>query len=148
MSQTYYKLWIHLIWSTKDREPLIGKELRQSIFEHIKDKAKREKIHLDSINGTADHVHCLVSLSPRISISELSNKLKGESSHWINAGKLTKGHFAWQNGYSVFSVSESQVDKVRSYIQSQEEHHRKISYTEEVEEFLKLFKVEYSNERT
>jgi putative transposase len=81
MPQTYCKLWIYLIWSTKDREPLIVKEICQSIFEHIRDKAKRERIHLDSINGTADHVHCLVSISPRIPISELSNKLKGESSH-------------------------------------------------------------------
>ena len=115
-------------------------KIRGKVFSHIKDKAKKEGYYLDSINGTIDHVHCLLSLNPKYCLSEVINKLKGESSHWINAEKLTKNHFAWQNGYSAFSVSESLVAKIRSYIRNQETHHAKLSFKEEVEKFLKLHK--------
>ena len=136
MSQTFYKLWIHLVWGTKDSQPLLAKDIRPLVFEHIKDKARLEGYHIDAINGVADHVHCLMSLPPRFSISEVVNKLKGESSHWINAEKLTKTHFAWQGGFGAFSVSESDIGRVREYIAKQEQHHAKQSYAEEVQEFL------------
>ena len=139
MSQTYYKLWIHLIWSTKDRRPLIQKEIRWKIFDHINKKAKREGYYLDTINGVADHVHCLLSLQPRYSISEVVNKLKGESSHWINHERITPTRFVWQGGFAAFSVSESQVGKVRAYIRNQERHHQRMSFEFEVQEFLKLY---------
>jgi REP element-mobilizing transposase RayT len=142
MGQTYYKIWIHLIWSTKDRQKLMIKELRNKIFEHIKEKAKSEGFYMDSINGISDHLHCLISINPKYSISEAANKLKGESSHWINSEKLLKLHFAWQNGFSAFSVSESQLEKVRKYILNQEEHHKKMSFEEELKKILKLHKIE------
>jgi len=142
MSHTYYKVWIHLVWSTKDREPLLHKGIRQTVFDHIREKARAEGVQIDTINGTQDHLHCLVSIEPKLSISEVVNKLKGESSHWINAGKMTKTHFAWQNAFAAFSVSESQVQKVREYILSQEEHHRRFSFSSEVERFLKHHRIE------
>lgn len=139
MSQTFYKLWVHLVWGTKDSQPLLTKEIRPMVFEHIKGKAWLEGYHLDTINGVADHIHCLMSLSPRFSISEVANKLKGESSHWINAEKLTKIHFAWQGGFGAFSVSESQIGRIREYIANQEQHHAKQSYAEEVQEFITTY---------
>jgi REP element-mobilizing transposase RayT len=137
MSQTFYKLWVHLVWGTKELQPSLHKEIRGKVLEHIKDKAIEEGYHIDTINGVANHIHCLISLQPRFAISEVMNKLKGESSHWINEHKLTHTHFSWQGGFAAFSVSESDVGKVREYILNQEGHHRKKSFTEEVEELFK-----------
>ena len=139
MSQTYYKLWIHLIWGTKNRQPFMQKEIRWKIFDHIRKKAKREGYYLDSINGVADHVHCLLLLQPRYSVSEVVNKLKGESSHWINDEKITPTRFVWQGGFAAFSVSESQLERVRAYIQNQERHHQRMTFEFEVQRFLKLY---------
>ncbi|HCV41955.1 MAG TPA: IS200/IS605 family transposase [Bacteroidetes bacterium] len=139
MSQTFWKLWVHLVWGTKDSQPLLTNDLRPVLFEHIKGKARLEGYHLDAINGVADHIHCLISLAPRFSISEVANRLKGESSHWINAEKLTKSHFAWQGGFGAFSVSESQIGRIREYIANQEQHHAKQSYAEEVQEFITAY---------
>jgi len=146
MSQTFYKIWIHLVWSTKDREPYLRKEIREQVFEHIKEKAQKEGYHLDEIDGAAEHVHCLISLQPKFSVSEVVNKLKGETSHWINSTKLTKTHFAWQGGFGAFSVGESDVPSVRTYIQNQEEHHRKKTFAEEVKEFLATYNAEQLSE--
>lgn len=142
MSQTYYKIWIHLIWSTKGRRPLMQKEAREKILAHIREKARKEGYHIDTINGVADHLHCLISLSPRFAISEVMNKLKGESSHWINSEKVTRVRFTWQGGFAAFSVSASQVHRVRKYILNQENHHRKTSFAEEVDKFVKLYNAE------
>ncbi|MGA9406595.1 MAG: IS200/IS605 family transposase [Bacteroidota bacterium] len=139
MSQTYYKLWIHLIWSTKDRQPIMQKEFRWKIFNHINQKAKEEGYHLDAINGAADHVHCLMSIRPKYSISEIVNKLKGESSHWINHEGIIPTRFVWQGGFAAFSVSESQLGKVRAYIHNQERHHQRMPFEVEVKKFLKLY---------
>jgi putative transposase len=148
MSHTYCKVWIHLVWSTKDREPLLHKGIRQTVFDHIREKACAEGLQIDTIDGTQDHLHCLMSIEPKFSISEVVNKLKGESLHWINAGRLTKTHFAWQDGFAAFSVSESQVQKVRNYILNQEEHHRRSSFSSEVERFLKHHRIEsHANEQ-
>lgn len=103
MSHTYHKLWIHLIWSTKDRFPFLTREFRNDVIFHIKEKAWEKEIHLDILNGTADHLHALLGLDPKQSIADIVNSLKGESSHWVNEQKLIRSHFAWQEGYSAFS---------------------------------------------
>lgn len=138
MGHTLYKLWFHLVWSTKDWEPQLTKEIRPHLFLHIKHKARAEGWVVDTINGMPDHIHCLISIPPKYSISDVVNRLKGESSHWINYEKLTPLHFAWQTGFGVFSVSESQVQRVRRYIVHQEEHHRTKTFAEEIEELARL----------
>jgi len=138
MSHTYFKIWIHAVWSTKDRQPFLHRSIRTDVFHHIKEKSEEKDIHLDMINGIDDHVHCLISLNPKYAFSDVVNALKGESSHWINSQDLLRLKFAWQPGYSAFSVSESLIQKVRNYILKQEEHHRKMSYAEELQELLKL----------
>ena len=132
----YLKIWIHLIWATKNREPVLRKELRQKVFTHIRENAREKGIHLDFINGYIDHVHALVSLNGEQSIGKVAQMLKGESSHWINAEQLTMGRFEWQEEYLALSVSESLVDKVREYIKKQEEHHKNRSFGEEYQEFM------------
>lgn len=133
----YVRVWVHLIWSTKNREPILTDELRKQIIAHIKENAGKKDIYLDSINGVSDHVHVLISLKADQMIAKVTQLLKGESSHWVNSEKSIHSKFEWQDEYIAISVSESKVEKVREYIKNQEEHHRTRTFTEEYEEFLK-----------
>lgn len=130
------KVWLHFVWSTKDRHPYLTDDIRQRVLDHIRENAKTKDIYIDFINGWVDHVHCLVSLGSNQTIEEITKLIKGESSHWINKNKLTKRRFEWQNEYFVASVSESNLSAVRKYISEQEKHHRKVSFDEELETFL------------
>ncbi len=143
MGHVYYKIWIHLIWSTKNRFPFLTVEIRNKTFDHIIKKAAEKEFYIDEINGYSDHCHILIPLYPKYAISEVVNNFKGESSHWINSEKLTTTHFAWQDGYSAFSVSESQVEKVREYIKKQKDHHKKKSYVEELKKLLDLHNIKF-----
>lgn len=100
-------------------------------------------IFIDCVNGFDDHLHCLVSLGSEQNIAKVINLIKGESSYWINKNKITKTRFEWADEYFATSVSESQVDVVKKYIKNQEEHHRKKSYLEECEEFMKNYGFKY-----
>jgi putative transposase len=135
----YLKIWIHLIWSTKNRAPILDKETRPRLFSHIRDNARAKGIHLDFINGYIDHVHTLISLSADQSVAKVAQLLKGESSHWANQEQLMTRKLEWQDEYIAVSVSESMVDTVREYIKNQEEHHRKKSFAHEYNEFLKEY---------
>jgi putative transposase len=135
----YVKVWIHFVWITKNREPLLEKQVRYKILDHIRDNAKEKDIHIDFINAYLEHVHCLVSLKSSQSIDKIIQLLKGESSHWINKNNLTPVKFEWQNEYFAVSVSESSLDKVREYIKNQENHHKKKSFCQEYDEFIKKY---------
>jgi len=135
----YIKIWVHLVWSTKNREPLLTREYRTDIFSHIRENAEKKGIYLDFINGYLDHVHCLVSLGPGQNIDTIMMLLKGESSFWINRNKIFRKKFEWQDEYFAVSVSESAVNRVRDYIKNQEEHHRRRSFQEEFDEFMRKY---------
>jgi putative transposase len=136
---SHVKTWIHTVWGTKNHEPMLTKDLRYKLFNHVKENSKEKNIYIDFINGYLDHVHCLLSLSADMSISKTLQLIKGESAHWVNDAKLIKGKFEWAGEYFAVSVSESLLDKVRNYIKNQEEHHRKVSFKEECEEFMKRY---------
>lgn len=135
----YISMWIHFVWSTKNREPFLKNGVRKKVFDHIRSNAKQKKIFLDRVNGYHDHVHCLVSLSSDQTIEKVAQLIKGESSFWINKQKLIPFHFGWQDEYFAVSVSQSQVEKVRAYIDNQEAHHKKKTYQEEYDEFMKKY---------
>jgi putative transposase len=137
----FIKIWIHLIFSTKNREALISKEIKPLLVEHIKSNAQEKGIYIDFINSVKDHVHILLSLGKEQNISTVVKLIKGESSFWINRNKISKFKFEWQDEYIALSVSESVVDKVREYIKNQEEHHRVKTFSEEYEAFLKKSKL-------
>lgn len=141
----FVRVWVHLIWSTKNRQKIISDELKMKLIEHIKINAKEKNIWIDSINSVSDHIHILVSLGGEQSVSKVVMLIKGESSHWINKSSLLAQKFEWQDEYIALSVSESIVDKVRKYILSQVEHHQRKSFSEEYDEFLKKFGVEITN---
>lgn len=135
----YIRIWIHAVWSTKNRVPYLKQEIRQDVFRHIWDNAKAKDIHLNEINGDADHVHCLISLSGDQNISKVIQLLKGESSFWVNKNELCTDKFEWQDEYFAVSVSESQFMNVKNYIANQEEHHKKKSFKEEYDEFISKY---------
>jgi len=135
----YIKIWIHLIWATKNRLPLLNNDIKSKIFEHIRINAKQKSIYLDFINGCSDHVHALISMNADQSISKIAQLLKGESSHWINKNQLVKEHFAWQEEYIAVSVSYNGIDNVREYIKNQENHHRQKSFSEEWNLFIEKY---------
>jgi putative transposase len=128
----FIKVWIHFVWSTKHRIPFMKtREMRQTIFNHIRENAKEKGIYIDFINGYTDHVHCLVSLGIDQSMSKIMQLIKGESSFWINKNGICEEKFEWQDEYFAISVSESIIDRVREYIKKQEEHHQKKTYAQE-----------------
>ena len=135
----YVRVWVHYVWSTKDRAPVMNSELRNELFGHVEENAHKKGIYLDCINGVADHVHAVVSLGCDQTISKIAQLLKGESSHWINDEKLSGKKFEWQDEYFAVSVSESMIDKVREYVRNQEAHHRTKTFQEEYEEFIKQY---------
>ncbi|MCH8233847.1 MAG: IS200/IS605 family transposase [Bacteroidetes bacterium] len=135
----FVKIWVHAVWTTKNKETLLAKTIRQAVFEHIHQNALNKDILMDIVNGYSEHVHCLFRLKNDQTISKVMQLIKGESSFWINQQKLMKSKFQWQDEYFAVSVSESQVNTVRKYIQIQEEHHKKKTFMQEYEEFIQKY---------
>jgi len=135
----YIKIWVHFVWTTKKRQPFMTTRIKKEMITHIKENAGRKNIFIDSIDGGKEHLHVLISLGAKQSVSEVAGLLKGESSHWINKEKMIKGKFGWQDEYFAISVSESVLPRVRKYIRNQGEHHRIKSFSEEYGEFIKKY---------
>lgn len=136
----YIKIWVHIVWTTKNRKPLLFDEKRKAIFSHILENAKMKGIYIDTLNGHLDHVHCLISMNSGQTIDKILMLLKGESSNWIKKNKILSGNFNWQNEYFAVSVSESALPRVRAYIKGQENHHRQKTFEVEYQEFICKFK--------
>lgn len=136
---SWIRILIHVVFSTKNREPLLISEIRAKIIEHIIENAKSKNIWIYEINGWHDHLHCIISLGKDQSISETIKLIKGESSNWINKQKLTKTKFVWQDDYWAVSVSKSHFEELKKYIRNQEEHHRNIGFTKEVDNFMNKY---------
>lgn len=137
---SFVRIWVHVVWGTKNRFPFLTKDIKQNVINHIKENAKTKEIFIDCINGHTEHLHCLVGLNADMSIAKAVQLIKGESAFWINKQKITNDKFEWANEYFAISVSESVLDKIRSYINNQEEHHKIKTFNEEYEIFLKTYK--------
>ena len=136
---SYIKIYIHSVWETKSRYPFLIPDIKNQVLDHIKQNAQKKNLFIDTINCERDHVHCLFCLNAELSISNAMQLLKGESSRWINLERLTKHKFEWGDEYFAESIGPSDLDRIRKYIRNQEEHHKKITYQEEVEIFLKTY---------
>jgi len=139
MSHT--NLIYHIVFATKERAPLITAELKPRLHQYRGGIVHGLEAIPIEINGMADHVHILAKLRPTISLSEFMSKLKSNSSGW--AKRQTKGRFAWQSRFAAFTVSESQVGRVRRYIRNQEEHHRRQSFDGELKSILKANRIDF-----
>ena len=139
MANTYASLIAHVIFSTKNREDLINRDIEARLWAYLGGMARENNFKALCIGGIANHVHLLLSLPPDLAVSKAVQLLKGGSSAWVKetfpkvAGLA---HFAWQDGYAAFSVSKSQVEEVRQYIEKQREHHSVKTFEEEYRAFL------------
>ncbi len=139
---SYSRCWLHLIWGTLRREKLLHSKARIQVAGYCKKYAEEKNIYLKIVYVNPDHVHLLIDLPTKYSIEEVTQLFKGSSSHWINQNSIIDQKFAWGRGYAAFSVSESDVDKVASYIANQEEHHRTKSFLDEYREFITAYGLE------
>ncbi len=135
----YVKNWLHCVWGTKNRIKFLSGGIKAEVIEHILLNAREKAIYIDIINGSTEHLHCLLSLNHDMSLSKVMQLIKGESSHWINKNSLTILKFEWADEYYGVSVSESQLHRVRRYIENQENHHRIKSWNEESDELIREY---------
>ncbi|MBA2582327.1 MAG: IS200/IS605 family transposase [Bacteroidetes bacterium] len=142
MANTYSQISIQAVFAVKGRENIITKEWRDELHRYISGIIQTEAKSL-AVGGWQDHVHIFFGLPPALSVSQLLQKVKANSSKWINDKKFIKGKFQWQEGYGAFSYSRSQRNAVINYIMKQEEHHKKKSFKEEYLEMLNNFEIEH-----
>lgn len=135
----FVKVMIHAVWGTKCHFPFLTEAIKQKVISHIRENAYNKQIFIDRLNGHTEHLHCLFGLNADLSIAKTLQLIKGESAFWINKQQLIKSKFEWADEYFSVSVSESLLDKVRVYIDRQEEHHNKVTFMQEYEEFIRKY---------
>lgn len=139
MPHSFSKIWVHAIWSTKERALLINPKIEPLLYDYMGKQLRELGCFVKIINGMPDHIHCLFMLNREKSIADVIKQVKGGSSHYINQNDLINEKFAWQTGYAAYSVSELALDKVFKYIQNQNIHHQKKSFDNEYNKLLKLY---------
>ncbi|MDB5391748.1 MAG: transposase [Planctomycetaceae bacterium] len=142
MASTYTSLAYHIVFSTKHRENTLTDSIRQATWNYISGIITNKNGQLLEIGGVEDHVHLLTSCSPRIALADFVRDIKANSSRWLHDEKDVP-NFQWQTGYGAFTVSHSQVDVVRKYLQNQAQHHRRQSFEEEYREFLQRHEIAF-----
>jgi putative transposase len=140
MSHAYSQISIHLVFSTKDRRKLIGKHHQPLLWSYLAGICQKDGIFVHAIGGTEDHIHLLIQIPPSLPLAKAVNVLKSSSSKWASVKGFS---FAWQDGYAAFSVSASNIPAVLRYIETQEAHHRKLTFDEEFLALLKKHNVEF-----
>ena len=143
MGHSYVSCYIHYVFSTKDRLPLITPDLRPRLWSYLGGIAREHDMPVIGIGGMEDHGHILVGLPATLAIAKAVQTLKGVSSKWIHETFPQLQHFAWQEGYGAFSLSKSSLPNALAYIEQQEEHHRQHTFKEEFIAFLERYGVEY-----
>jgi REP element-mobilizing transposase RayT len=143
MAQTLTRVLVHLIFSTKNRVPLISPEIESHLHSYIGGICRNHESPLIAAGGMPDHVHVLVSLSKNIALSNLLMEVKKDSSKWIKDKGPGLEAFGWQDGYGGFSIGESGVEPLQRYFANQKEHHKKKTFEEELVEILKKYRVPF-----
>jgi putative transposase len=145
MANTYTQISIQAIFAVKGRENIITSNWREDLHRYMAGIIRKESTLL-AVGGWKDHIHVFCGLPPTMAVAEFVQKVKSNSSKWINEQKFVKGKFRWQEGYGAFSYSRSQRDEVINYIMRQEEHHKTKSFREEYLGFLEKFEIDYKPE--
>ena len=143
MSQTLVSLYVHVIFSTKNRAELIAPQIEPELFAYIGGILNNNKSKLLAANGTKDHVHLLISLGKNPGLSEIIGDVKRDSSVWIKKQDAQFQDFHWQEGYGAFSIGYSQIETLKNYIARQKIKHAKINFKDEFRGFLRKYEVEY-----
>jgi REP element-mobilizing transposase RayT len=143
MPQSLASLNVHIVFSTKNREPFIDADLAPRLYGYMGGIIRNTGSTLLTIGGIADHVHLLVSLGRQACIADLVRDVKANSSGWVHETFPTLARFTWQLGYGAFSVSKSVIERVKAYIANQEEHHKQETFQEEYLHFLREHEIEW-----
>jgi putative transposase len=143
MASTLTNLLYHIVFTTRKKQDFIIPALSVELYPYIGGIIREDKGKLLKIGGILNHIHILARFSASISVSEMMRRVKGSSSKWVNESSRSTQHFSWQRGYGAFSVSESAVENVISYIGNQDEHHKKITFEEEFLLLLQKHKISY-----
>ena len=143
MPQSLSKIYVHIIFSTKNRENLINQEIENELFSYVATILKALNCPAIKINGTRNHIHILCVLSKNISLYKVVEDIKKKSSKWIKTKGNGYSFFSWQNGYGAFSVSQSKVKMVLDYILKQKEHHKSVDFKAELLKFLKKYDLDF-----
>jgi REP element-mobilizing transposase RayT len=143
MGQSLVKNYVHIVFSTKHREPLIFPPYENKLHDYLASVCKNNDSPPIKIGGYTDHVHILCMLSKKTAFMDLMEEIKRLSSKWMKTQDESLEHFYWQNGYGAFSVSPADVEKVVAYIANQHEHHSKYSFQDEYRKILKKYNAEY-----
>ncbi len=133
---SYIKIWVHAVWATKSRAPVMTDNILKKICDHIHYNCHEKKIFLDSIGGHLDHLHALMRLNPEYSISKQMQLIKGASARWVNKSGILLSHFEWGDKFFATSVSHRSIARVRNYISIQKEHHTSQTFEEEKNYFM------------
>ena len=143
MSGTYTNLLYHIVFSTKERRQLIVPSIEEDLRGYLGGIVKGLERKLLEVNGVSDHVHLLAKLPPKLALSDAVRDIKANSSKWLNDEKSKFYKFAWQDGFAAFSVSESQVDRVRGYIHNQKQRHKRLTFKDELLALLDKHRVQF-----
>ena len=145
-THSYSRCWLHLIWETLRREPMLDKRAAAEASANLSQYSQAKGIYMKINYFNTDHTHALIDLPTNLTMEQVIQLFKGSSSHWINQNQLVRGRFAWGRGYGAFSVSHSDVARVANYIARQEDHHRKRSFAEQYELFVQRYGLELRDE--
>ena len=143
MGQSLNKIYVHLVFSTKYRKPLITNSIKDELFSYLGGICKNMECNPIQVGGYKNHVHILCLLSKKIALMDLLEKVKSNFSKWIKTKGSEFANFYWQNGYGAFSVNPSEIEIVKTYILNQQEHHERKTFQQEFLAFLKKYDVEY-----
>ena len=143
MSQSLSSILIHLVFSTKNREPFITPEIEPELHPYMAKIFRALKSPSLAIDGTTDHIHILFSLGRVITVADLVEEVKTESSKWIKTKGREFKNFHWQAGYGAFSIGQSNVETLKAYIRGQKKHHSRVTFQDEYRKFLKRYQVDY-----
>ena len=146
MANTYSQINIHTVFAVKGRQNFITKNFRDRLHKFLSVTLKNDGAYPLSVGGWLDHVHAFFELPVTMSVSDQLQRIKSQSTVWINENKLVKGKFQWQSAYGAFSYSRSQRNPVIKYIMNQEQHHRRKTFREEYLDLLAKFEIEFKNE--
>ena len=143
MPQSLSSVLVHLVFSTKNREPFITPEIEPELYPYMATVFRTMKSPSLTIHGTTDHVHALFSLGRVIAIADLVEEVKTETSKWIKTKGYFFRNFHLQSGYGAFSIGQSQVPLLKRYIQNQKRHHQRVTFQDDYRKFLKSYQIEY-----
>ena len=146
MPQSLSSILIHLVFSTKNREPFITPSIETELHPYMAAVLREIKSPSLAIDGTNDHVHILLSLARTVSVAELVEELKTSTSKWIKTKGWEFRNFHWQKGYGSFSIGQSNVEELRKYIRNQKAHHRRVTFQDEYRKFLRAYGIDYNEE--